>query len=330
MSDVAAWQMNPVTKSRVIQPAEKVATMGSCFAQHIAKHIASVGLNYFITETAPASLSAEEGRLNNYGVFSARYGNVYTVRQLLQLYTRAFGEFTPHETVWANGDSFVDAFRPQIQPNGFASIEEANRSTADHLKAVRAIFLESDWIVFTLGLTEAWRSKVDGSIFPIAPGISGGNYDPSRYEFVNFTLDEVRQDLFDVINKVTSLNPKVKFLLTVSPVPLMATFENRHVWVSTTYSKSVLRVCCDEAERKFNNVIYFPSFEIITSPSAGHSYYHDDLRQVTEQGVRHVMRVFSEHFIDPKQSRSNLRLAPAHSLKLRDSVVCDEEILDRI
>jgi hypothetical protein len=35
-----------------------------------------------------------------HGVFTARYGNIYTSQQLLQLLRRAFGRFTPKEDVW--------------------------------------------------------------------------------------------------------------------------------------------------------------------------------------------------------------------------------------
>jgi hypothetical protein len=38
-------------------------------------------------------------------------------------------------------------------------------------------------------------------------------------------------------------------------VPLIVTYEKRHVLVSTTYSKAALRVAADEAERMLGNVI---------------------------------------------------------------------------
>ena len=53
-------------------------------------------------------------------------------------------------------------------------------------------------------------------------------------------------------------------ILTVSPVPLVATAAGKHVLVATTYSKSVLRVACEEVCQKAADVMYFPSYEIIT------------------------------------------------------------------
>src|SRR3546814_18373073 len=44
------------------------------------------------------------------------------------------------------------------------------------------------------------------------------------------------------LKRLKAINPRVKVVLTVSPVPLIATYEPAHVLCATTYSKSVLRV----------------------------------------------------------------------------------------
>ncbi|TDP40445.1 GSCFA domain-containing protein [Zavarzinia compransoris] len=328
----APGRIDPVVKADVITAADPVVTMGSCFAQHLARHISTSGLNYHVAEKAPAGTPADLAKALNYNVFSARYGNIYTVRQAVQLFDRAFGRFQPAEDVWARDGGFVDAFRPQIQPDPFPTEDAVRAAAAEHLALVRQMFLDARWLVFTLGLTEGWRSRLDGAVYPVAPGVSGGAFDPERHEFVNFTAGEVSADLAAFIERVSAVNPGLKIILTISPVPLIATYERRHVLVSTVFSKSALRVAADEAERRFPNVIYFPSFEIITSPAAGGRYYADDLRQVTDLGVGHVMRVFGDHFFD----RPDRATAPEAAAFDADSViaaakdvVCDEEVIER-
>lgn len=317
-------QVDPVTAEGRITPSDLVATMGSCFAQHLARHIQSLGLRYYVAETAPEDITQIDARKRNYGVFSARYGNVYTVRQAVQLFDRAWGIFTPTEDVWPKNGGYVDAFRPQIEPDPLPSVAEVRTSAEKHMGFVRDVFENANWLVFTLGLTEAWRSKIDGAVYPIAPGVSGGEYDPERHEFVNFNVDEVRADLVLFIQKIRTVNPRCQILLTVSPVPLIATFENRHVWASTTYSKAVLRVAAEEAQAKHKNVIYFPSYEVITSPAADGRYYADDLREVTDLGVRHVMRVFEKHFLQGVSSARSLREPAAYTAP---DIICDEEAI---
>lgn len=331
MLNPAPGQIDPVTDSRTITVEQKVATMGSCFAQHLAKHIQTSGLNYYVAENAPQGMDEREARSRNYGVFSARYGNIYTVRQATQLFDRAFGDFSPIDDVWGKEGGFVDAFRPQIEPEPFAAAADVRESAKEHLQHVRDVFTQCDWLVFTLGLTEGWRSKQDGAVYPVAPGVSGGQFDPAKYEFVNFTAQEVQADLDLFIRQLQKVNPKAQILLTVSPVPLVATYEKRHVWVSTTFSKAALRVAADAIERQFDNVIYFPSFEIITSPAAGGRYYADDLRQVTELGVKHVMRLFSKHFFSKSNEMPSHLGRPSDMVELKkgDDIVCDEEVIER-
>jgi hypothetical protein len=108
----------------------------------------------------------------------------------------------------------------------------------------------------------------------------------------------------------------------------MATFEPRHVLVSTVLSKSVLRVAADLAERKYPQVTYFPSYEIITSPAAAGRYYEDDLRNVTDLGVSHVMRVFTKHFIE--DAATTQAAAPELGQDTTSSdIVCDEEVIEQ-
>lgn len=320
-------QIDPMSKAPfLIAPSDKVVTMGSCFAQHISRRLQASGFNYFVPEAAPATISAAKARVSNYGVFSARYGNVYTVKQAVQLFDRAF-EHSQFDEIWEKGERWVDPFRPQIEPEGFSSREDLEASRREHLAAVCRVFEEADIMVFTLGLTEAWRSKDNGAVYPTAPGVAGGVFDPDRYEPVNYGVQEVMADLDEFIDKARSVNPKVRIILTVSPVPLKATFEDRHVLQSTIYSKSVLRVAAQHAADTREDVVYFPSFEIISGPGGAGRYYAADLREVQEVGVAHVMRVFERHFIRGAEAQNSAPFIIPSKDSFAD-IVCDEDVIE--
>ena len=324
-------RLDPVVLTRFqIDPNSKVATAGSCFAQNISRKLRQIGFNYYVPE-AGEHLEPEQRLPHNYGVFSARFGNIYTTAQLRQLFDEAFGRRTPAETYWkdANG-RFFDVFRQQVEPNGFATLEELKADREAHLAAVRTMFETSDVFIFTLGLTEAWRSKADGSVYSSAPGVVAGDCDPDKYEFVNFTVPEVWEELETFLKALKEVNPGIKVLLTVSPVPLIATFENRNVLVSTTYSKSVLRVVAEMAIKAFDWVDYFPSFEIFNGSFSGGMYYEPDHREVNHLGVAHAMRVFLSNYVDG-ESKVIAPNRPSAELIARANnpgVVCDEEAMD--
>lgn len=347
-SDYAFWnrsigrvesaKVDPVVNAPfTILDSDRVATAGSCFAQHIARYLKKSGFNYFVTETAHPITPLELVEKYCYGTYSARYGNIYTSRQLLQLWKRAFGEFIPVEDIWESDDgNLIDPFRPQIQPDGFPSMPEYEADRQQHYAFVRQLFSELDVFVFTLGLTECWASKEDGAVYPLCPGVAGGIFDSQRYKFLNLSVDEVVTDMLDFIDRLRAVNNKAKIILTVSPVPLMATAVNRHVLVSTTYSKSVLRVAAETISVKRENVAYFPSYEIITGNFSRGRYYAEDLRSVTEEGVNHVMRLFMKHYAgvnvnsldsaleENKNNKDDLIEKMAHLVEVN----CDEAALD--
>jgi hypothetical protein len=324
VSSLPTFDVDPVVSTPFkIGRQDKVASVGSCFAQHISNGLRSARLNYYVTETKPADMSPTEAERRSFGVFSARYGNVYTARQLVQLMDRAFGDFSPSDHAWRRADGrWVDPFRPMVEPDGYETEEEVEASRIAHFAEVRRLFETLDILIFTLGLTEAWQSKHDGAVFPVAPGVVAGEWDPAAFEFVNFTADEVAKDMDRILSRLASVNSRAKLILTVSPVPLIATYEDRHILVSTTYSKSALRVAADALCRANKNAYYFHSYEIIASHFSRGEYFADNLRAVTPAGVGRVMDLFLQHFYAGKPI-----YAPSHPMELASGydIVCDEE-----
>lgn len=285
---------------------QRIASAGSCFARHIAVNLRDHGFNYFSTEP-----EAE---------YSANFGNIYTTLQLWQLFERAYGRFKPMERVWRRGDRFVDALRPRIFPDGFDSPEAVAEEESRHLAAVRRLFEDLDVFVFTLGLTEGFCSTADGTAYPVCPGRDVGEFDPQRHVFRNLTVKENADFLCHFIDGLSRVNPRARVILTVSPVPLVATMEDRSVIQSTTYSKSALRVCADEVRSLFDNVDYFWSYEIITATYNSERYFEPDRRSVNGLGVSHVMRSFFRHF-------AGLETTATHTA---DADPCDEDVLNAI
>lgn len=340
VAEPAPADVDPVVRAPFrIEPGHRIATAGSCFAQHIARHLSQAGFEFLVTETAHPIVPEAAASAYGYGVFTARYGNVYTSTQLLQLFQRAYSHFVPAEDVWQEADErLIDPFRPQIQPGGFATRTEYDADRRHHFACVRKAFEKLDVFIFTLGLTEAWRSRLDGAVYPLCPGVAGGIFDPQRHESVNLSVDVIVSDMVTFIDLLRTVNPSARVLLTVSPVPLIATIEDRHVLVSTTYSKSVLRVAAEQVVAARSEIGYFPSYEIITGQFSRGAYFAEDCRSITEAGIAHVMRTFMRHYLDASPISAPIattheiaQSTDRHSQTMAElvRVVCDEEALDR-
>lgn len=323
-----AFDMNAVpleTEGFAIHATDRVVSAGSCFAQHLARQLPARGFQYLVTETGP-----EE---RQFGVYPARFGNIYTVRQLRQLFERAYGLFEPKDVAWRWGDAWVDPFRPNVEPAGFATIDALLADRATHLAAVRRMFEQCDVFVFTLGMTEAWVSDADGAVFPLAPGVHGGPDGAASCHFHNFSVPEMVEDLQCFVRRLRLLNPSVKLVLSVSPVSIAATYEPRHVLVSNSYTKSALRVVADMTVRGDARASYFPSYECAAGHHTAGRYFQPDMRHVTAEGVHDVVEYFTRLYLTPgSPGETPVQEAP-HVRTTRSErdqwyeVWCDEELL---
>jgi hypothetical protein len=270
----------------------KIATAGSCFAQHLAGRLRVNGFHVLDVEPAPTHLEVETSRRFGFNLYSARYGNIYTVRQLLQLLQECDGLRFPVDAIWEKDGRYFDALRPAIEPNGFARPEFVLAHRRQHLTRVARLLEQTDIFVFTLGLTEAWMHLRDGTIYPTAPGSVAGSHDPAVYGFKNFNYTEILDDFLALREMLKARNPEIHFLLTVSPVPLTATASKEHVLSATTYSKSVLRAVAGFLSSSFDDIDYFPSYEIVASAPSRGIFYENNLRSVSSAGVDVVMKAF--------------------------------------
>jgi hypothetical protein len=332
MAGCSPQQIDPHFQSRLrISRSDRVASAGSCFAQRISHALQTSGYHYLCTERGSPFLGEQERREAGYGLYSARYGNIYTALQLLQLLHRAYGSFNPSEPLWQlPSGSFVDPYRPSVQAGGFASEAECLWDRQAHLAAVRQVFEQADVFIFTLGLTETWCTLSDGAALPVCPGsAAGGQFDPARYQFCNFGVDEVSAHLDAFIGELQAVNPKAQILLTVSPVPLMATMEPRHVLQATVYSKSVLRVVAERAVRQYAHVHYFASYEIVNSSGDSRAFFQDDLRTVSDAAVAQVIACFHRQFTSTEDEiLGSVVPAPLNPVSaIGPAPVCDENLV---
>ena len=312
-----------------IPPNAKIATAGSCFAQHISRHLKKNGYNVLDVEPPPPGLPENLHQKFGFSMYSARYGNIYTVCQLLQLAQEVAGEWTPENYIWEKNGKFFDALRPAVEPEGLDSPEEVVEHRQFHVSRVKELFKSLDLFIFTLGLTEMWVHKESGTVYPTAPGTLVGEFDESLFEFKNARFSSIIGDFNHfqkVLKKIRGGKP-FKCLLTVSPVPLTATASGKHVLLSTIYSKSTLRSVAGQLSANQAHIDYFPSYEIVANPRLHSTAFSDNLRSVRDETIEIVMRhFFEEHpVIEVNKHR---QVSPQLPKKILEDIQCEEALLE--
>ena len=266
----------------------------------------------------------------NYGVYAARTGNIYTPAILRQWIRWALDsdpvKLSEELEIWEENERFQDSFRPDIEPQGFATRDELIQARKTTLAAIRSSLTDATVFVFTMGLTETWRNRQTGLYYPSCPGTIAGRYDPGLYELINFEFPDLFDDLFWIIERLKSHNPTLKIILTVSPVPLTESGEeSSHALVANSYTKSTLRAVAGSIERRFSDVDYFPSYELVASPHAKGIFYSSNQRTLDPFGVNYVI----EHFMRTYGSSNSQQISQiAPNDDDEKDVICNDYILE--
>ena len=308
-----------------IEQTDNVATYGSCFAQHIGRALKARNFNWLITENEPYGLSEDNLQRFNYQTFTSRTGNIYT-KSLLTQWTRwAAGKETPPDEIWQQDKLFYDPFRPRIEPNGYASVDEVLATRAQTIDAFKSSIERANYFVFTLGLTESWTNAEFGYEYPMCPGTAAGKFEESAHKFSNQQFSTVLKNLVESIDLMRSMNSNLRFILTVSPVPLVATKSNQHVLVATMLSKSILRAVAGQLAANRGYVDYFPSYEIINSPVFKGVFFEPNQRSVNPHGVNFVMDSFFECL---RAKYGDFLESEVPHKPASKEAICEEQLLD--
>ncbi len=243
---------------------DSVVTLGSCFAQELRKVLEDA-------DFAAGSFWIPSG-LNN---------------------TFAILDFIS----WCvTGDGTSGAYRYDTDDEG----EIRAWTPRDERQRYLAHFREAGAFVFTLGLAEVWTDKNTGGVF--WRGVPERIFEEGRHVFRLSTVEENEENLLRCIDLVRSVNPHAPIVLTLSPVPLQATFRDISCVTADCVSKSVLRVALDHVmTRRPEGVYYWPSFELVRWAGAAFDWraYGADARHVDRYLVQCIVDAFADAFYGP-------------------------------
>jgi hypothetical protein len=264
-----------------------IASMGSCFAREIKQVLVREGYSYVSEEIGhPASKHA-----------SAAWERLYNTFSMRQIFQYTFEQWHPDLRWWNAPRSGItqDPYRRIIL---YDSLEEAEMDFAHHRECSRRALTKAELLILTLGLTEIWQDRVDGSVIclPSGPYVYEGG-DMSRYEFRVSRYAENLLNLEHIRDTLRKHNPACQILVTVSPVHLWATFrKDTDVISASCNSKSTLRAVADEFASRHDNVHYFPAYEMATiyRPILGERIFTQGREpfHVNEETVNFIMDQF--------------------------------------
>lgn len=256
----------------------KVFTIGSCFAREVEEVLLPLGFDVLTRDI---------------GTYAYPHGylNRYNSAAMLQ------------ELEYANGDRKFQKDSIVRLRSGYADLTSYGQfdtleEVLEHRHRTTALFRklrEADVVIVTAGLSEVWFDRTWSHYTNIAPSEAARN-EEHRFEFRALDFATTRHSLNALVSLIRTQANRARIILTVSPVPLNATFLARDVLISNCYSKAALRSAVEELYWKNSDVDYFPSYEMAALSDPNLVWEHDR-RHVRRSFVGDIMEAFLSRYV---------------------------------
>jgi hypothetical protein len=272
-----------------------VFTIGSCFARNVEGHLMNKGIkvafedfklpaDLYLSDDGTGTRQPHRGALNKYSTHSI-YSDVE--HNLLQT------EYPSHGLIEVSEGQWFDPQASRLKPNTW----EVSLDTRQKLNAVTRKLKESTAVFITLGLTETWKDMETGIVLNVPPPPLYIKKFKNRFQFFDADFVSSYENLCKTIALIrTHCNPEMRFIVTVSPVPLGATYTGLDVISANSYSKSTLRSVAQAVVATFPNIDYFPSYEMVINSPRPLAWEADQVHVKSEM-VNFIMSQFVGKYV---------------------------------
>ncbi|WP_019947034.1 GSCFA domain-containing protein [Hymenobacter aerophilus] len=251
--------------SQQLPPSARVLTLGSCFSDSIGARL---------TEFKVATLVNPFGTVFNpisaCKLLRAAAGEDVDWQQHLVEARGRWQSYDLHAGIGA--DSPVDL------------LQHINRLTRE----VGVFLATADVVVLTLGSAYAYRLHETGELISNCHKVPADQFDKEL-----LTADDIIAAVAETHAYLRRINPKLRFVLTVSPVRHL-----KDTLVLNSASKAMLRVACHYLSELLPDVTYFPAYELLLDDLRDYRFYATDMLHLSESAENYVWEKFTRTYFD--------------------------------
>jgi len=294
-----------IAKSRLSQPAPKAATPKKKIGRYPETKDFVGDFDRLVKDHIAVNLGSERKFLNKETRFFTM-GSCFARNLAKSLRERGYAAFHMEiseyiNTTFAN-KVFVDWLSgAEIDPAIRERIVELlppQWSKENTLEVIRTAGV----FILTLGVAPAFFDRTTGDFVLPRPSALNSRVLAEKYLFRTTSVKENVDNVLYLINFIRSISPDIKIVVTVSPVPILASFEFESAVQADCLSKSTMRLVAHEVVNNSNieNILYWPSFEVFrwAGSNASNYYAADDgaAWHVSEDKVAGTIKAFVDMF----------------------------------
>lgn len=259
-----------------------IFTIGSCFAREIEENLSDLGCNVptrhlVFEEEAVLDDIRPNFIINQYnpGCIGQRIESSLDCKTNECIYRTSTGEY-------------IDLLLPKSDHVTLKRLYERKKVIDD----THYLINQAELVIITLGFTECWFDTKTNLFLNRPPPLENKTINDNRFLLKILDYNDCVKLLEPAIRKLTQRN--IKVILTVSPVPQLATFLNRDCVISNELSKSTLRTVVEYFQCNYDLVDYYPSYEVVRL--AGPDAYLDDNRHVKSEIVSNLTKNLIKYY----------------------------------
>ena len=252
--------------SDLINHRDHLLSIGSCFAEELALFL----------------------KKRKIEILSNPSGIVYNPVSITLLLENLMDEKQPEA-----GDLFFrDGLYHHYQFHGRYSgtkAEDVLEKMSSSLLAAAIHLRKCRFLILTLGTSWVYREKESGQIVANCHKVPAAQF---TKEWLSPSV--MHQAMFEVFNRLRTMNPAIKIILTVSPVRHL-----RDGAVENSRSKAALLLTAAYLQNTLpDTVLYFPSYELMVDELRDYRFYAEDMVHPSPVAVEYIMRRFTETAVD--------------------------------
>ena len=242
----------------------KIFGLGSCFVVNIKEK-----LDFY----------KFQNKINAFGTVFNPYSITNIVKRVVKQDFFTEKDLFFHENLWKSYELHSQ----------FNSIEkdEFLKNANQKIKENHTFLKQTNFVIFTFGTAWVYVLKENKKIVSNCHKVPQKHFDKRLLK-----IDEIANEISSAIEFIKSINPDIKFLLTISPV--------RHLKDGFTENQRSKSRLIEAVHQVVDNeqMFYFPSYEILMDDLRDYRFYNTDLLHPNEQAVEYIWEKFKDSLID--------------------------------
>ncbi len=238
---------------------DKIVLLGSCFSEHISQKLER--LKFQVVS-------------NPFGVLYHPKPIENALRRIVDLNLYTESDLLKEQDVYFSLDHH-SRFNHTDSNQALKQINQSIEVAHQHIKQAKII-------IITFGTAYYYRLKSTHQVVANCHKLPD-----NQFEKIRDNAAEIIASYKELIEQLTSMNPELQVIFTVSPV--------RH-WkngaADNNWSKAILVDAVRSLTEMLSNVHYFPSYEIMMDELRDYRFYKEDLLHPSDQAIAHIWQRF--------------------------------------